>query len=95
LQIIAAQGILQLSDALKKRNIERLDVRLNPIGSDGAAIIFSLIRQQKIKYLSIACCSIDENIEKMLLSALSSHRTLSILDISSNKFNDVSILDRK
>ena len=34
------EGIIELAEIIKTRNIKTLDLKLNPIGTDGAAAIF-------------------------------------------------------
>lgn len=46
---IAHEGAIELAAVIKTRNIETLDLRLNPIGSDGAAAIFGVMHRTPIK----------------------------------------------
>lgn len=48
--IAAYEGIVELVEVIKTRNIRTLDLRMNPIGCDGAAAIFGIIYKKK-KYL--------------------------------------------
>lgn len=41
--IAAYEGIVELAEVIKTRNIETLDLRMNPIGCDGAAAVFGNI----------------------------------------------------
>lgn len=46
--IAAHEGIIELAEVIKTRNIQTLDLRMNPIGCDGAAAIFGYIFGNKI-----------------------------------------------
>jgi Leucine Rich repeat len=88
---VAAEGAFRLANAIKRRKIQTLDLRLNPIKTEGASVICSWARYQPVETLSMACCSIDDTIDVLLLPILRGHTTLRSFDISSNKLNDVSL----
>lgn len=46
---LSPAGVAELSKILRKRQIEKLDLRLNPITSEGAAAIFAVVSEIPIK----------------------------------------------
>lgn len=52
--VAAYEGIVELAEVIKTRNIETLDLRMNPIGCDGAAAVFGNI------YLINACTNLSQ-----------------------------------
>lgn len=46
---LSSDGALLLAKSLRKRNIEKLDIRLNPITSEGAAAIFHILNDIPIR----------------------------------------------
>ncbi|CAD7093806.1 unnamed protein product [Hermetia illucens] len=79
---------LYLSKMIRNRRIEHLDISLNPIGSEGAATIFSVVHKLPIKFLNISACSITETIEKLLLKLLVDNKTLFHFNISNNELGN-------
>lgn len=46
---LSSEGALQLAQTIRRRKIEKLDIRLNPITSEGAAAIFGILNDIPIK----------------------------------------------
>ncbi|KAL1374371.1 hypothetical protein pipiens_018117, partial [Culex pipiens pipiens] len=82
---LSAESILFLVHLIRRRPIERLDLRLNPIGNPGAIIILTMMFYLPLKELNLSCCSIDEEIEEYLLMMLRFNKSVKFLDLSSNK----------
>uniref|UniRef100_A0A336MCA9 CSON014907 protein n=1 Tax=Culicoides sonorensis TaxID=179676 RepID=A0A336MCA9_CULSO len=81
---LSSEGALQLAKACRRRNIEKLDIRLNPITSEGAAAIFSVLNEIPIIELNMACCSLDETIGPYIFKAIKENKTLKSLNVSAN-----------
>lgn len=95
LNFSAQKTALYLSKMIRNRRIEHLDVSLNPIGSEGAATIFSVVHKLPIKFLNISACSITETIGKLLLKLLVENKTLFHFNISNNELGNVSVHEDK
>ncbi|XP_037038153.1 dynein regulatory complex subunit 5 [Bradysia coprophila] len=79
------EGIIELAEVIKTRNIQTLDLRMNPIGCDGAAAIFGIMLQgTPIQHLNLAGCSITDEIEPLLILFLETNRIVRRLNLSSN-----------
>ena len=76
---------------LKRLSLEKLSLRLNPIGSDGAASIFMVLAALPIIYLDIAGCSLDELITKIFMQLVVENKTLWFIDLSNNSLGTVSL----
>lgn len=46
---LSPEGALLLARTIRKRKIEKLDIRLNPITSEGAAALFSVLNDIPIR----------------------------------------------
>ena len=71
--------------------MEKLILRLNPIGSEGAASIFSALEQLPITNLDMAGCSLDETITKLFMQLVVQNKTLLFVDLSNNWLEEVRI----
>ncbi|XP_037942913.1 leucine-rich repeat-containing protein 34-like, partial [Teleopsis dalmanni] len=85
---ITAEGALLLSRSLRNLKLEKFILRFNPIQSDGAAIIFSLLNYLPIKYLDISCCCICVGITKLFMQLIVENKILRYLDVSNNELNE-------
>lgn len=90
--LLASEGAYILSKVLKSLSLEKLSLRLNPIGSDGAISIFMVLEALPIIYLDIAGCSLDESITKMFMQLVVQNKTLWFIDASNNYFGTVCCL---
>ncbi|XP_049534246.1 uncharacterized protein LOC125950359 [Anopheles darlingi] len=82
---LSPESVQELTWRLRHRPIQRLDLRLNPILTDGAMIIMTGVLYMPLKELNLSCCSIDEQIEEHLLMLIRFNSTIRRLDISSNR----------
>lgn len=82
---LAPEGACELAEILGNRKIEKLDMRLNPITSEGAAAIFAASATVPIKELNLACCSLDETIGPLLIHLIETNKTIKSLNISANR----------
>ncbi|KAM7363096.1 uncharacterized protein ACRADG_000148 [Cochliomyia hominivorax] len=82
---ITSEGVYILSKVLKSLRLETFILRLNPIGSEGAASIFSVLEFLPITYLDLAGCSLDETITKLFMQLIIKNKTLCFIDLSNNK----------
>lgn len=89
---VAQEGAFELSQAIKSHKIEKLDLRLNPLTSQGVAPILSIVKEIPLKELNLACCSIDCSIDVLLLKLLKENKTLRKVNLSTNKLGNVSVL---
>lgn len=85
---ISTEGAMLLSNILRRRKIETLDLKLNPILSDGANEILALAGIIELSVLNISSCSFDETVEEALLFVLRKNKKLRQLNISINKLSD-------
>uniref|UniRef100_A0A1L8DMB9 Putative ran gtpase-activating protein n=1 Tax=Nyssomyia neivai TaxID=330878 RepID=A0A1L8DMB9_9DIPT len=83
---LSFEGILDLSTVIKRRKIQKLDLRLNPIKTNGAHAILGILKDIPIKELNLSCCSLDSEIEFLLLKALKECKSLEKLNLSVNRF---------
>ena len=90
----ASEGAYILSKVLKRLSLEKLSLRLNPIGSDGAASIFMVLAALPIIYLDIAGCSLDELITKIFMQLVVENKTLWFIDLSNNSLGTVSLFSK-
>ncbi|XP_055638572.1 uncharacterized protein LOC129776763 [Toxorhynchites rutilus septentrionalis] len=82
---LSSESILDLIHLIRRRPIERLDLRLNPILTEGAIFVLTMVFYLPLKELNLSCCSIDEEIEEYLLMILRFNKSIKFLDFSSNK----------
>lgn len=88
----ASDGAYILSKVLKSLSLEKLILRLNPIGSDGAASIFSVLEFLPITNLDMAGCSLDKTITKLFMQLVVQNKKLWFIDLSNNILGQVSSL---
>lgn len=82
---ISTDGAILLTNILRRRQIENLDLKLNPIMAEGATHILSLAN---IVSLNLSSCSFNESIEEALIFVLKSSKTLRKLNLSINKLGE-------
>ncbi|XP_055850578.1 uncharacterized protein LOC129915137 [Episyrphus balteatus] len=82
--LISPEGAYVLSQALQGRHLEKLFLRLNPIESDGAAAILSVVQHLPLKILDISGCSMTNTITKLLMQFIVQNETILNLDVSNN-----------
>ena len=63
---ISHEGTNLLTNILRRRKIETLDLKLNPILTEGANEIFELAGIVELVELDLSSCSFDENVEESL-----------------------------
>lgn len=88
---LSQEGAFELSQAIKSHKIEKLDLRLNPLTSQGVAPILDVIKEIPLRELNLACCSIDYSIDVLLLKLLKENKTLRKVNLSTNKLGNVSL----
>ncbi|XP_053696732.1 uncharacterized protein LOC128744017 [Sabethes cyaneus] len=81
---LSSESILDLVHLIRRRPIERLDLRLNPILTEGAISVLTMIFYLPLKELNLSCCSIDEQIEDYLLMTIRFNTSIEVLNFSSN-----------
>ncbi|XP_037827385.1 dynein regulatory complex subunit 5-like [Lucilia sericata] len=81
---ITSEGAYYLSKVLKSLSLEKLILRLNPIGSEGAASIFAALDGLPLTDLDMAGCSLDDTITKLFMQLIIQNKTLWSIDISNN-----------
>ncbi|XP_059621315.1 dynein regulatory complex subunit 5 [Phlebotomus argentipes] len=79
-------GILNLATVIKRRKIQKLDLRLNPIKANGASGIFGILKDIPIRELNLSCCSLDNSMSFMLLKIVEECKSLERLNLSVNRF---------
>ncbi|XP_055700746.1 dynein regulatory complex subunit 5 [Phlebotomus papatasi] len=79
-------GIIELTTVIKRRRLKKLDLRLNPIKSEGASAIFGILKDIQVQELNLSCCSLDASISFLLLKIVMECKSLEILNLSVNKF---------
>jgi hypothetical protein len=85
---ISADGATLLANILRRRKIETLDMKLNPILTEGANEILALANIIGLTSLNISSCSFDEGVEDALLYTIRTNKIMRKLNISINKFNE-------
>uniref|UniRef100_A0A182J5W9 Uncharacterized protein n=1 Tax=Anopheles atroparvus TaxID=41427 RepID=A0A182J5W9_ANOAO len=81
---LSPESVQELTWRLRHRKIERLDLRLNPILTEGAIFVMTSVFHMPLQDLNLSCCSIDEQIEEYLLMLIRFNNTIKRFDISSN-----------
>lgn len=85
---ISPDGAMLLSNILRRRKIETLDLKLNPILTEGANEILALANVIGLVTLNISSCSFDEGVEEALLYVIKRNRTMRRLNVSINKLSE-------
>lgn len=85
---ISSEGAIKLASILRRRRIDSIDIKLNPILAEGAIHLLAIATQIQLKYLNFSSCSFDESIAEALLFVLQFNRTLINLNLSINKLSD-------
>lgn len=85
---ISADGAVLLANILRRRKIETLDLKLNPILTQGANEILALANIIGLVSLNISSCSFDEGVEECLLYVIKRNKTMRKLNVSINKLNE-------
>jgi Ran GTPase-activating protein (RanGAP) involved in mRNA processing and transport len=85
---ISCEGAKLLANILRRRKIETLDLKLNPIMTLGANEILSIANQIKLNKLNLSSCSFEEQIEETLLFVIKNNKHLHHLNISINKLSE-------
>lgn len=85
---ISYEGAALLANILRRRKIEMLDLKLNPILTEGANEILALAGIVELVELNISSCSFDENVEEALLYVIKHNKQLVNLNISINKLSE-------
>jgi hypothetical protein len=84
----ASDGAIALTNILKRRTIETIDLKLNPILAEGAVHVLSLCGIVGCINLSISSCSFDESVGEALLFVLKHSKTLRTLNLSINRLGE-------
>ncbi|XP_011193467.2 dynein regulatory complex subunit 5 [Zeugodacus cucurbitae] len=85
---ISSEGAYVLSCTMKGLSLRKLILRMNPIESDGAAAIFSLLCDLSVEILDISGCSICKSITKLFMQLIIKHKSLVSIDISNNDLGE-------
>lgn len=85
---ISFEGAALLANILRRRKIETLDLKLNPILTEGANEILALAGIIELVELNLSSCSFDENVEESLLYVIKNNKKLVKLNISINKLSE-------
>ncbi|XP_073819424.1 NACHT, LRR and PYD domains-containing protein 3 [Musca autumnalis] len=81
---ISSNGAYILARVIKNLNLEKISLRLNPIGSDGAAAIFGILDCLPMRNVDISGCSITDSITLLFINFLRHNRSLWYIDMSNN-----------
>ncbi|KAL9887988.1 uncharacterized protein ACN2A1_010105 [Glossina fuscipes fuscipes] len=81
---LSAEGAYILSGVIKDLSLEELILRLNPIGSNGATTIFSILDCLPIKNLDISGCLLTGSITKSFMQLVVTNKSLICIDVSNN-----------
>uniref|UniRef100_A0A1B0BF68 Uncharacterized protein n=1 Tax=Glossina palpalis gambiensis TaxID=67801 RepID=A0A1B0BF68_9MUSC len=81
---LSAEGAYILSGVIKDLSLEELILRLNPIGSNGATTILSILDCLPIKNLDISGCLLTHSITKSFMQLVVTNKSLICIDISNN-----------
>lgn len=84
----ASDGAISLANILRRRKIEVIDLKLNPILAEGTVHILALADAINLVSLNISSCSFDESIGEALLHVLKFNKTLRYLNLSINKLSE-------
>ncbi|XP_061387239.1 uncharacterized protein LOC133322224 [Musca vetustissima] len=82
---ITSDGAYIIARVVKNLNLEKISLRLNPIGSDGAAAIFGILDCLPMRNVDISGCSITDTITLLFVNFLCHNRTLWYIDMSNNE----------
>lgn len=85
---ISADGAALLANILRRRKIETLDMKLNPILTEGANEILAIANVIGLVSLSISSCSFDEGVGDALLHVIKFNKTMRKLNVSINKLSE-------
>uniref|UniRef100_A0A1I8NAV2 Leucine Rich repeat protein n=1 Tax=Musca domestica TaxID=7370 RepID=A0A1I8NAV2_MUSDO len=82
---ITSEGAYIIARVIKNLHLEKISLRLNPIGSDGAAAIFGILDCLPMRNVDISGCSITDTITLLFVNFLGHNRTLWYIDMSNNE----------
>lgn len=85
---ISSDGAVKLSNILRRRKIETIEIKLNPILAEGVIHMLALAGVVGLNYLNVSSCSFDESVGEALLHVLKFNKTLRHLDLSINKLGE-------
>lgn len=85
---ISYEGAALLANILRRRKLDALDMKLNPILTEGTNEILALAGIIDLTELNISSCSFDENVDEALLYVLKNDKKLIKFNISINKLNE-------
>lgn len=85
---ISPEGAIRLANILRRRKIDSIDIKLNPILAEGAIHLLAIATEIELKTLNFSSCSFDESISDALLFVLQYNKTLVDLNLSINKLSD-------
>ncbi|CRK98782.1 CLUMA_CG012042, isoform A [Clunio marinus] len=86
--MLTSHGAKLLANILRRRKIETIDLKLNPILAEGALHILALVNIVDLVSLNLSSCSFDRSIEEGLIYVLKQNKTLRNLNLSTNKLGD-------
>jgi hypothetical protein len=84
----ASDGAISLTNILRSRKIETIDLKLNPILAEGAIHILALVNVVDCVSLNISSCSFDDSIDEALVHVLKFSKTMRSLNLSINKLSE-------
>jgi hypothetical protein len=85
---ISSDGAIAFSKILRRRKIETIDLRLNPILAEGVIHILALAGVIDLVTLNLSSCSFDESIGEVLTFVLKFNKTLRNVNLSINKLGE-------
>lgn len=85
---ISSEGATLLANILRRRKIETIDLKLNPILAEGAIHILALVDVVGLVNLNLSSCSFDGSIVEYLEHVLKFNRTLRDLNLSINRLGE-------
>lgn len=77
-----------MTNILRRRKIDSIDLKLNPILAEGANHILALADVVGLTALNLSSCSFDHTIEEAVIHVLKSNKTLRTLSLSINKLGE-------
>ncbi|XP_013100494.2 uncharacterized protein LOC106082492 [Stomoxys calcitrans] len=81
---ITSEGAHTLACLIKSLNLEKISLRLNPIGDEGASAIIGVLDYIPIRNLDISGCSLTSNITNMFMQLITQSETLWYIDVTNN-----------
>lgn len=85
---ISSEGAIALTNILRRRKIETMDLKLNPILAEGAIHILSIASSIGLTRLNLSSCSFDDSITETIVHVIKINRSLQELNLSINRLGN-------